>query len=72
MSAAAYLLPKKALNLEDVPEIESVPLSTRRELEPINNSLSTCASTIKISVVLLASEGEATVSNCESSFAILH
>lgn len=62
---AADLLTKKALNL-DLPEIESISLSTTRQLEPVNNSTSTPASTVKTSVVLLASEGEAAVSDSKA------
>lgn len=56
-------LTKKTLNLEDLPEIKSISLSTTRQLEPVNNYTSTPASTGKTSVVLLASKGEAAVSD---------
>ncbi|GFU30025.1 hypothetical protein NPIL_514541 [Nephila pilipes] len=62
----ADLLTKKALNLEDLSEIESISLSTIRHLEPINNSTSTPASTVKTPMVLLASEGEAAVSDSKA------
>ncbi|GFU23879.1 hypothetical protein NPIL_256131 [Nephila pilipes] len=55
---AADLLTKKALNLEDQPEMESISLSTIRHLEPGNNSTSTPASTVKTSEILLTSEEE--------------
>ncbi|GFY44335.1 hypothetical protein TNIN_76401 [Trichonephila inaurata madagascariensis] len=55
---AADLLSKKAIDLEDLSEIESISLSTIRQLEPVNNP----TSTVKTSAVLLASEEEAAVS----------
>ncbi|GFY35644.1 hypothetical protein TNCV_2619351 [Trichonephila clavipes] len=60
---AADLLTKKALNLEDVHKIKSFSLSTTGQLETVNNSTSTPASTVKTSVVLLASEGKAAVND---------
>lgn len=65
---AADLLTKKAFNLEDLPEIESISLSTTRQLEPVHNSTST--PTVITSVVLLASEGEAAVSNSKACCAV--
>ncbi|GFS42863.1 hypothetical protein TNIN_70711 [Trichonephila inaurata madagascariensis] len=51
------------MDLEDLQEIESISLSTKRQLEPVNNSTSTPASKVETSVVLLASDGGAAVSN---------
>ncbi|GFU54123.1 SCAN domain-containing protein 3 [Trichonephila clavipes] len=62
---AADLLTKKALNL-DLQKIESFSLSTTGQLETVNNSTSTPSSTVKASVMLLASEGKAAVSNSKA------
>ncbi|GFU12283.1 hypothetical protein NPIL_678721 [Nephila pilipes] len=51
----AYLLSKTPENLEDIPEIELISLWTTRQLELVNNSTSTPASTVKTFAVLLAS-----------------
>ncbi|GFY59222.1 hypothetical protein TNIN_214561 [Trichonephila inaurata madagascariensis] len=63
---AAELPTKKALNLEDLQKIKSFSLSTTLQLETVNNSTSTPASTVKISVVLLASEWKAAVSDSKA------
>ncbi|GFX50322.1 hypothetical protein TNCV_338571 [Trichonephila clavipes] len=58
--------PKKALNLEDVQKIKSFSLSTTGQLQTVKNSTSTPASTVKTSVVLLASEGKAAVNDSKT------
>ncbi|GFY72544.1 hypothetical protein TNIN_19991 [Trichonephila inaurata madagascariensis] len=60
---AADLPTKKALNLQDLQKIKSFSLSTTGQLGTVNNSTSTPASTVKTSVVLLASEWNAVVSD---------
>ncbi|GFY50027.1 integrase catalytic domain-containing protein [Trichonephila inaurata madagascariensis] len=62
---ATDLLTKKALNL-DPQKIESFSLSTTGQLDTVNNSTSTSSSTVKASVVLLASEGKAAVSDIKA------
>ncbi|GFY41821.1 hypothetical protein TNIN_22511 [Trichonephila inaurata madagascariensis] len=63
---AANLPTKKALNLEYLQKIKSFSLSTIGQLETVNNSTSTPASTVKTSVVLLASEWKAAVSDSKT------
>ncbi|GFY50726.1 hypothetical protein TNIN_111661 [Trichonephila inaurata madagascariensis] len=63
---AADLLTKKASNFEDVHKIKSFSLLTTGQLETVNNSTSTPASTVKTSVVLLASEGKAAVNDSKT------
>ncbi|GFY38752.1 hypothetical protein TNIN_448131 [Trichonephila inaurata madagascariensis] len=63
---AADLPTKKALNLEDLQKIKSFSLSTTGQRETVNNSTSTPASTVKTSVVLLASEWKAAVSDSKA------
>ncbi|GFY61609.1 hypothetical protein TNIN_108391 [Trichonephila inaurata madagascariensis] len=63
---AADLSTKKALNLEDLQKIKSFSLSTTGQLETVNNSTSTPASTVKTSVVLLASEWKAAASDSKA------
>ncbi|GFY41843.1 hypothetical protein TNIN_478761 [Trichonephila inaurata madagascariensis] len=63
---AADLQTKNALNLEDLQKIKSFSLSTTGQLETVNNFTSTSASTVKTSVVLLASEWKAAVSDSKA------
>lgn len=55
------------LSSNDLPEIS---LSTTRQLEPVNNFTLTSASTVKTSVVLLTSEGDAAVSDSKACFLV--
>ncbi|GFT31751.1 hypothetical protein TNCV_231471 [Trichonephila clavipes] len=47
----------QAINLEDLPEIERISLSTIKRFEPVNNSIAT----VKTSIALLSSEREEVV-----------
>ncbi|GFY53914.1 hypothetical protein TNIN_143841 [Trichonephila inaurata madagascariensis] len=58
-----------ALNL-DLQKIKSFSLSTTEQLETVNNSTSTPASTVKTSIVLLASEGKDAVSDSKACYAV--
>ncbi|GFT18331.1 alpha-L-iduronidase [Nephila pilipes] len=68
--SVADLVTKKVFNLEDLPEIELISLSTRRQLELVNNYTSTSASTVKTFIELFASEGEATVSDSKACYIV--
>ncbi|GFW79785.1 hypothetical protein TNCV_2590051 [Trichonephila clavipes] len=63
---AADLLTKRALNFENLQKNSIFSLSTTGHLETVNNSTSTPASTVKTSVVLLASEWKAAVSDSKA------